>query len=401
MAGTAVWLLQQLIPPLLLTYFYFGWKITTFETPQIYRTLPTLLVGSITIVYLRLYFLSSTQSTPPYDPPPAIRNRKIIFQCLSPSEAKALRLANDAANQYDEEPMVERCHRDRCGGRWKPARTRHCSMCQRCRGGWDHHCPFFANCLTAQYMRSFLALLLYTPPTVLLLSLPLYKPLCNRAIAAYAFSRSSDEIRQYWWDWSYSWVIAGGPIGRYAGGMILGWRELDKMDNDKTLRLGVGLMIGFGVLLALVTTGLAFSTITLLVRGNLTIDKGRSTAHNQALHAIYKSKMSGRSIPPELEMNLKRFSDTRHFYVPFPESFQNNGKEGIVLPILDHERPYDHGWKKNLEIVLGKGWAWLLPWNAMQRGMGDEMFSWPIEEGVKNRLMEEAERIALEIQGDS
>ncbi|KAK6909471.1 hypothetical protein I203_103490 [Kwoniella mangroviensis CBS 8507] len=411
MGNTPTWLLQQLIPPLLLTYFYFAWRISTFELgphlvndPRTYRFIsyfylvfPTLSIFPITLLYIRLYFLPSSQSTPPFDPPPAIRNRHVIFQCLSPAEAKAVRLADNVLHD-DDDPMSERCYRGKCGGRWKPARARHCTLCGRCRAGWDHHCVFFANCLSAPYMRTFLALLLYTPPTIFIISLPLYKSLYNRAKEAYFYSKSDDSIRHKWWDRGYSWVIAGGPIGRYAGGIVLGWRKLDKLDEDGggLVRLNIGLMVGFGIILALITIGLATTTLSLILKGDLTIDRGRSSAHGQALSAIHRLKSKGKPIPPHLESNLSRFSDRRWFYVPLTKGLQTHDREGVILQTLEHERPYDHRWKKNLEIVLGSTISWIYPWNAARKAMGDAVFSWPITENVEKRLMEEAERRAKE-----
>ncbi|WWC71886.1 uncharacterized protein I206_105845 [Kwoniella pini CBS 10737] len=405
MANLVIRLLQQLIPPLLLSYFYFAWKIATFEVGPnlisnstsgpiigyLYVILPSLLIVPTTLSFLRLYFLPSVQSVPPLDPPLLIQDKKIIFECLSPAEAKIIRLANDEEHD-DDEPLVERCYKGECGGRWKPARTRHCNTCERCRGGWDHHCPIFANCLTAPYMRSFLALLLYTLPTVTIISLPLYKPLWTRCREAYTLSWTNEYIRQNWWEWRYSWIVAGGPIGRYAGGTFLGWKELDKIDEDSILRLNVGLMVLLGIILALISAGLAYTTISLLIKGNLTIDRGRSTAHNQALMAIRRLQLQNQSIPAKLEANLAKFSDQRYFFVPLPLTEGQLGRKGKIVETLPHERPYDHGLKKNLHIVLGRGWKWILPWNALRRGMDDEVFMWPIQDGVERRLREEAQR---------
>ncbi|WVF73190.1 hypothetical protein IAT40_008009 [Kwoniella sp. CBS 6097] len=481
-----LWLAQQLIPPLLLTYFYYAWRVCTFEVGQIYSILPTLFIGPITILYLRLYLLPSSQSVPPKDPPLTVQSREIIFQCLLPAQAGAIRLAksgaqgnSDGANRGMQEftgeqhhegnneqeegdssppPMVERCYRGKCGGRWKPARTRHCSQCRTCRGGFDHHCPFFANCLTAAYMPTFLALLLYTPPAILSLSSPLYKPFFHRASQAYATSWADERIRSWWWDWTWSWVVAGGPVGRYAGGVILGWRELDRIDaitregdvGPGLRRLNVGLMLGFGVVLALISAGLAFSTITILLSGHLTIDRGRTSAHAQAVTAIYGLKIKGLPIPDELEEKLWRFSDRTWFFVPLPlpprsstpvdssgtrasdpitdetpksrsnrdptpeeqerqqerqqEQEQdplikeNQGvlvKGGAIIPTLTCERPYDHGPRKNMQIILGtEGYGWLLPWNALRPSRSREgLFLWPLAPGVESRLRAQAEKL--------
>ncbi len=47
--------------------------------------------------------------------------------------------------QCDENGELLRCHRDQCGGRWKPPRARHCGDCKTCRVGFDHHCPWVST----------------------------------------------------------------------------------------------------------------------------------------------------------------------------------------------------------------------------------------------------------------
>ncbi|WVR00351.1 hypothetical protein IAU59_007494 [Kwoniella sp. CBS 9459] len=482
MSRGPLWLAQQLIPPLLLSYFYYAWKVCTFEVGPdliyrqlghpvlawVYSILPSLFISPITFLYLRLYLLPSSQSVPPFDPPITVTDDQAVYQCISPAQAKAIRLADvnirngtDAnannqsqtrrrglqgiLNEDDESiPEVERCYKGRCGGRWKPARARHCSQCGVCRGGFDHHCPFFANCLTAAHMRTFLALLLYTPPAIIILSSPLYMPLFHRARLAYTTSWADERIRSWWWDWTWSWVVAGGPVGRYAGGVILGWRELDRIDTAReggagVMRLNVGLMLVFGIILAMISAGLAFSTVTVLLSGHLTIDKGRSSAHGQAVSAIYALKIKGLPIPDELEAKVWRFSDKRWFFVPLPPSLGGsndtryddrlgvtgsslasnsspntegqpiNDEEdqgvlvqgGAIIPTLRDERPYDHGPKKNMQIILGtnrslSSWSWLLPWNALRTGISrDEMFLWPLAPDVETRLRIQAERLRL------
>ncbi|WVQ84915.1 hypothetical protein IAT38_007078 [Cryptococcus sp. DSM 104549] len=417
MTLSLTWVSQQLIPPLLLSYFSAAWKICTLEVGpkliadghvywgRIYTCFPTLLITPITILYLRLYFLPRSQSVAPFDPPAAIQSRSVIFECLSPSEARVTRLADgddnaDAGNTAgDNGPLVNRCYKGRCGGRWKPARARHCSQCGVCRGGFDHHCPFFANCLTAPYIPTFLALLVYTPPTAVLLSLPIYLPLLRRARTAWSLARSSDTIRAYWWDWTPSWIVAGGPVGRYAGGLVLGWRELDRVDGGGVDRFGVGLLVMFGVVLALITAGLAYSTIFVLIKGHLTIDRGRHDAHSRALAAISRLSQSGTAIPQSLQDQLSRFSDSRWFYVPVTDD--TSASQGAVVQTLNEERAYDHGKKRNWEIVMGQGWRWVLPWVAVRRGMGDEVWNWPLSGEVERRLEEEArERLVMRQSGD-
>lgn len=86
-------------------------------------------------------------------------------------------------------------------------------------------------------------------------------------------------------------------------------------------------------------------------------------------------------------MELNRFADIKHLFVP---SKVNDG-EGEVVATLPGESPYDLGTKGNWELVMGQGLGWLLPWRAIRRGMGDEIYNWPISPVVKARLVAEAE----------
>lgn len=67
---------------------------------------------------------------------------------------------------------------------------------------------------------------------------------------------------------------------------------------------------------------------------------------------------------------------------------------GVVSPTLPHERAYDLRRAKNWETIMGRGWNWVLPWNALRRGMKmDDVCQWPIASEVEERLRNEAEKI--------
>nr|KIR88453.1 hypothetical protein I308_01520 [Cryptococcus tetragattii IND107] len=449
MTISLVWLFQQLIPPLLLTYFFLSWRVLTFElAPSLslnvltwsqsdsghlsiftngikkiisysiffsLHVLPTLLIGTVAILYLRLYLLPSSQSVPPFDPPPEILNKQVMFACFFSQSSSRSRYNSEPESEYGDvlqvivqEPEVERCYKGRCGGRWKPARTRHCTQCGVCRAGFDHHCPFFANCLTAPYIPTFLAVLLYTPPTVLILSLPLLLPLFHRSIAAYTQACDSSEIIAHWWNWKWSWVVAGGPIGRYAGGIILGWRELDRQDGGGLYRLAVGLLIALGFILSGITAGLAYSTIQVLQNGDFTIDRERSRAQRRILSTI-KDLPTRQPIPDELRQDLARFSDRPAFYLPpknlnqlCPQDqnrkWDRRGRKhsnGCIVQLNGNARPYDHGPRANMQLVLGapwgEEWGWLLPWRAIWGGIEHDrgescLFNWPVADGIAKEI---------------
>lgn len=35
-------------------------------------------------------------------------------------------------------------------------------------------------------------------------------------------------IRENWWEWKWSWIVYGGPIGRYITGIVYGHRALQR-----------------------------------------------------------------------------------------------------------------------------------------------------------------------------
>jgi palmitoyltransferase len=243
--------------------------IELINSVDAYSVFATLSIGCISVLYLRLYFLPRDQSRPPFNPPAPIQANEVIYECLSPAEAAAVRLAQRSSTSEPARevtplapgtskeafsaPLVNRCYRDECAGRWKPPRTRHCSICRTCRSGFDHHCAIFANCLTAPYIPSFLSLLLCTPPTVGLLISPLVLPLLRRTREAWAIACVDEGIRARWWDWKPSWVVAAGPVGRWAGGLVQGWKALDRMDGGGAygeIRLKIGVLVFLGLILS-------------------------------------------------------------------------------------------------------------------------------------------------------
>lgn len=98
-----------------------------------------------------------------------------------------------------------------------------------------------------------MALVTLTPIIIVLLSLPLYIPLFKRSMEAYNVSWSEESIRTWWYGWRWSWIIAAGPVGRYIGGIVLGWKALDRVNGGGSMRLEVGILVAIGMMLTLIT----------------------------------------------------------------------------------------------------------------------------------------------------
>ena len=67
---------------------------------------------------------------------------------------------------------------------------------------------------------------------------------------------------------------------------------------------------------------------------------------------------------------------------------------GTIVETLEGERAYDHGRRRNWDLIMGKGGEWVWPPNALMRrvGMKGEIFNWPIAQHVLKRLQAEAMR---------
>jgi hypothetical protein len=112
--------------------------------------------------------------------------------------------------------------------------------------------------------KTFLAFLTLASITVVLLVAPILKPVWRHAMNALNVSLQSENVRSYWWDRWYSWVLVGGPLGRWPVGIGFGYRLLatrnppssdrimGSMVRDPSLALFLVIQIALG--LALFTT---------------------------------------------------------------------------------------------------------------------------------------------------
>ena len=82
------------------------------------------------------------------------------------------------------------------------------------------------NCVTTGRLKAFLALLVLASITIPLASLPLLPVLRTHVIAALAASHADAWTTDIWWNRPYSWILCGGPPGRWIIGILLGFRVL-------------------------------------------------------------------------------------------------------------------------------------------------------------------------------
>ncbi|KAL1409966.1 hypothetical protein Q8F55_003965 [Vanrija albida] len=407
--------LEQVIPPAILTYLALGLRAALTKVgyrylylyarrpwaAALYSAAVALALPALAGTFLRLYLLPSRQNVPPPRPPGAITSLRTLFECVPPR--RALRegytlVPRSAARDEVADALIATCHKGACAGRWKPARARHCSECGRCRCAFDHHCAFLANCITASYLPAFLALLFGTPLVVLGALVPVYTTLLARIPKAWAHS-ATDAAAARFWAWRPGWVVAGGPVGRLAVGLFLGWRGLDGVDGGGpggTLTWDLAALAFVGHMLALLTTALGYSTLRHVLSGALTIDVERAKSLARLRADIKAKRARGEEPSADMVADAERFAATTWFFVPLEDSDE---WAGAVLPALDGERPYDLGPAGNFAQIIsrGRGISWLAPWNVLRGSLpDDELWNWPVAPAVRARLLADAESIAAD-----
>lgn len=98
------------------------------------------------------------------------------------------------------------------------------------------------NCVTIGRLKAFLTLLSLTSVTVPLASLPLLPILRTHVIAALATSHADTWATDVWWNRWYSWILCGGPPGRWVVGTLLGFRMLRGQRTPEPLQFSGSLV---------------------------------------------------------------------------------------------------------------------------------------------------------------
>lgn len=90
------------------------------------------------------------------------------------------------------------------------------------------------NCITIPRLKIFLCLLSLTPIAFAIGVFPITRVLWHHVLFAFSVSRNDPWANQLWWNWRGSWIVGGGPIGRWMWGIVLGFRIL-KATRDATV----------------------------------------------------------------------------------------------------------------------------------------------------------------------
>lgn len=280
--------------------------------------------------------------------------------------------------QSNGQPL--QCWRDGCGGRLKAFRTRHCGDCRTCRVGFDHHCAWFDNDVTAPVtLRPFVGFLASIPPLYLLGLGPLFKPSWQTLKRIKAFAAADASLRSSWWDKWYSWV--GGPAFRWMVGYALGasrWAQVaeDRLSHESPR---APVLVALGAVFVFVATALAASSLTQLRKGMLTIDLERLKAYHNVRKQLEKlqKKSDGASDDERataIRLKMESLAPAQHFKVSVRDKSTREVRESIVaVSVEDGLLSHGSAWTnigrflKWVQVREVDGPAWSIPESTLRK----------------------------------
>lgn len=252
------------------------------------------------------------------------------------------------------------CSRENCQMRWKPPGTHHCSTCGVCRLGFDHHCPWLGNCVTTGRMKAFLTLLAVTSVTVPLASLPVLPVLKGHVVAALVVSHADTWITDVWWDRPYSWILCGGPPGRWVVGTLLGFRVLRARRVPEPWLSGsviaqpharIVILVGAAALLWIFSVSMTVAVARDVTRGLTTLDSIRVRVPRRGNPA---RTTTGRFVCIPYSCNQISLANASAIHTTSGAQWNCPGSRNshLVHPVLTGERVYDLGWRENWRRLL-------------------------------------------------
>ncbi|GAA6046593.1 hypothetical protein JCM3770_006227 [Rhodotorula araucariae] len=359
-----VWL-GKVIPLALLVFAIRGYALVLLEIiPLLWSRRPSVALCHAVVVhfalamtaysYFTVYFLS-LGPPPEKEPPKAVAERRVIYACDTSGD-----------------PL--RCHLDRCGGAYQSLRSRHCRDCGTCRPIFDHHCGFMDNCVCGPTLKPFATFLGYAAALLLVALVPLV-PLQWRACREVVRETWwSDEMRNGWWSGWRGWL--GGPVYRYTGALLRGYKQYQRTAHDRPLlisdtstrtfrrgaityayqapqypslavpRLSTLFVTFFAAFISVIALVMLYIVTRNIRRGFTSVQLERIKRHRASL-------ASAASASPGCDARQRVF---------VPLSGVERGGGAIIL--LDPDLPlFDLGAGTNWRRVMGgRWWEWALPW---------------------------------------
>ncbi|GAA5823214.1 hypothetical protein JCM5353_005122 [Sporobolomyces roseus] len=362
--------LGKIIPSLLVWFGYSGYRLVLLEVYPLIRSYNHLLslayiswvncfLALVTISYSLVYFHSQSRSKA-LAVPEEVQEKLVIERDVQMQKVFAC----------DERGEPLTCSQDSCQSSYLSIRTRHCRDCGICQPGFDHHCSFMDNCIsTSSTFKPFLQFIFYA---ILLLSVALV-PLAPLQLRAFkeviAITWGTKEMSEDWWRRWWSW--AGGPVWRYAGGLVLGYIRYPALAQDRPFlvpghrvqtfvkdgityaydesnwpslaspTLSTLSIVVFATLIDLIGLGMLLATYLNVRKGQSSVQVERARRyHRQQLDSITSPSNS-----PEYDARLR-------LWIPLPET-----KEGGAIVLVEPDAPlFDFGTRENWKLLMGKKW---------------------------------------------
>ncbi|KAN0063051.1 hypothetical protein ACQY0O_004214 [Thecaphora frezii] len=399
--------LGRIVPLIILVYLGYAYDLVVvrYAYGHVYRILGRPIAAIVPLVpahigfvvavraYLQVFLAYSSPSSDGGDGRPGWLARRLGAK-FEAYDAAGLHADRDGIRACGPNGAPLRCWRDRCNGRIRAARTRHCGDCGTCRVGFDHHCAWFDNDVTAPAtLRPFVRFLVLVPLLFGWAFAPLLPVAWRHARSIWRKARHDPELASRWWSRWYSW--AGGPVFRYVVGWAWAGRKASQTrptaaDLGQSVvdrpSLRVPLLTAFGFTFSAIAIMLCASTLRQLSSGTLTIDvERRKTFHRLSLS-------SSSTVTEEAQAKLVSLDPHVYFSVPLapitaaaasqsadPDAAEFDEKEIVSMSIDDGVWQRQGGWWRNLAFFL---WDRAAPSQMLQQ--------WPLSDRVRLELVQRA-----------
>ncbi|QRW03066.1 DHHC palmitoyltransferase [Ceratobasidium sp. AG-Ba] len=217
------------------------------------------------------------------------------------------------------------------------------------------------GCLTVQQHKAFLALLSIAGAGIWLMALPIIRPTLDGAYEMYLVSRNDPTCSRIWWDWWGSYLVFGGPGGRWVLGTALGYWVAKHEPPSNPQRCHFGLLFmrpNFSAAVTLATAlslagfclVLAIQMAFRLLRGQTTIEALQSQSYTKTndLRRYLWVPLPLLASPPATDHATQQGTSSESLRHRAREPLQGSGNAtGIAFSIPWNERIYDLGTWRN------------------------------------------------------